>query len=232
MMEEKAAKILLVEDDLSLAKVVRDYLKISGYQVSLAHDGKSGWEAYQQELPDICVLDVMMPERDGYSLAELIRKNDASTPILFLTARGLEEDRLKGFEIGADDYIVKPFSIEELVMRIKVFLKRSKNQVLVQLAFPIGSYHFDRQNLVLIQHSVRTPLTQMEADLLYQLCASQNALVKRELLLTRVWGNDNYFTGRSLDVFISRLRKYLKDDPRVEIQNVHAVGFRLMVKGE
>jgi DNA-binding response OmpR family regulator len=226
-MEDKKISILLVEDDVNLGVVVRDYLMLSGYQVDLEGNGESGWKAFSRQQYDLCILDVMLPERDGFSLAEMIRKEDKQIPLLFLTAKASQEDILKGYRTGADDYIIKPFNIEVLVLRIEVFLKRSKNISMPKSVFEIGKYNFDYHNLSLGMNGKIRILTQMEADLLRNLCIHKEEVLRREEILTSVWGDHDYFTGRSLDVFISRLRKYLKDDPEIEIQNFHAVGFRL-----
>jgi DNA-binding response OmpR family regulator len=226
-MDKNKTSILLVEDDQSLGTVVRDFLTINGYQVDLALNGKIGWEVFSENKFDLCIMDIMLPEKDGFTLAEMIRKKDEMIPIIFLTAKAAQEDKLKGFRIGADDYIVKPFNIEELLLRIEVFLKRSQGKGIPKAVFPLGKYVFNYQSLLLTLNDEYQDLTQREADLLRYLCIHKGEIVKREDILNSVWGNDEYSTGRSLDVFISRLRKFLKDDPAVEIQNLHAVGFRL-----
>jgi DNA-binding response OmpR family regulator len=229
-MEKDKVAILLVEDDPNLGIVVRDYLNLNGYQVDLAENGKLGWEEFSSKKYDLCILDVMLPERDGFTLAEMIRRQNELVPILFLTAKAALEDKLKGFRIGADDYVVKPFNIEELVLRVEVFLKRSQNFSLPKAIFQVGRYVFDYQNLSLTLNGSSQSLTQREADLLRNLCIHKGEVLKRDDILTTIWGNDDYFAGRSLDVFISRLRKYLKDDRDVEIQNLHSVGFRLKIQ--
>lgn len=221
--------ILLVEDDTNLGTVVRDYLAMSGYKVDLVQDGKTGWEAYANHHYHLCILDIMLPERDGFTLTEMIRKKDQSIPLLFLTAKASREDKHKGFRIGVDDYIVKPFDIEELAMRVEVFLRRSRNGNYSQNELVIGKYTFDYKNLVLKLNGKRHDLTQKEGDLLKNLCSHMGEIVKRDEILNNVWGDDYYATGRSLDVFIYKLRKYLKDDPCIEIQNFHSVGFKLTV---
>lgn len=226
-MESKNISILLVEDDQNLGIVIRDYLNLSGYEVDLMENGKTGWNAFQNKTYDLCILDIMLPELDGFTLAEMIRNRNEMIPILFLTAKATKEDKLKGFKIGADDYIIKPFNIEELILRVEVFLKRSKNNNSPKNIFTIGKYLFDYKNLVLDFNGEKRSLTQKEADLLKNLCIHKDEVVKRDDILNSVWGNDDYFTGRSLDVFISRLRKYLKEDSSIEIQNLHSVGFRL-----
>lgn len=223
-------KILLVEDDANLAFVIKDNLEVAGYQIQHKADGEAGWQAFKTERFDLCIFDVMMPKMDGFSLAQKVRSSNEQIPIIFLTAKSLKEDRLEGFHHGADDYITKPFSIEELICRIKVFLKRasvplaSKEESIV-----LGNYHFQHRNLELKHSLLNRKLTQKEADILLCLYQHRNELVKREHILLKVWGDDDYFLGRSLDVFISRLRKYLSEDPSLEIVNHHGVGFRLMI---
>lgn len=229
-MEKNKTAILLVEDDQNLGIVVRDYLNISGYLVDLAENGQSGWETFAAHSYDLCILDIMLPKIDGFTLAEMIRKQNEMIPIMFLTAKASIDDKLKGFRLGADDYMVKPFHIEELMLRIEVFLKRSKNGGSPKSIFQIGKYIFDYQNLILDFSGGNRNLTQKEADLLRNLCLHKGEVLKREDILNAIWGNDDYFTGRSLDVFISRLRKYLKEDPAIEIQNLHSVGFRLNIR--
>jgi DNA-binding response OmpR family regulator len=220
--------ILLAEDDPNLGFVVKDNLEINGFEVFLCEDGEKAWQAFSEKAPDICILDVMMPRKDGIALARQIRQYNLQVPILFLTAKGMKDDRIAGFMAGGDDYITKPFSIEELILRINVFLKRSKNEMLpVGTIISLGKYIFDYQGLTLtIEHNSRT-LTQKEAEVLKYFCDRKKQIVKREDILRAVWGDDDYFLGRSLDVFISKLRKYLQEDPDVEITNLHGVGFRL-----
>jgi DNA-binding response OmpR family regulator len=225
------AKILLVEDDENLGNVIRDYLQMCGYEVDLQIDGDMGWEAFKSSAHDLYILDVMMPKLDGFSLATKIRKENQHTPILFLTAKSGKEDKIHGFKIGADDYILKPFNIEELVLRIEVFLKRSKPSAAKKSLFEIGHFIFDYDNLQLNQGETSQALTQKEADVLKLLSLHVGNVVKREDILIPIWGNDDYFAGRSLDVFISKLRKYLRSDSRIEIMNVHSVGFKLQVRG-
>jgi two-component system, OmpR family, response regulator VicR len=224
------ARILYVEDDDTLGFLTKDSLELHGYGVAQYPDGRQALDAFCQESFDICILDIMLPEMDGFALAEAIRSRNAAVPILFLSARSLKEDRLKGLRLGADDYIVKPFSIEELLLKIDIFLKRrniGQEQQPKTTLLTLGSFEFDYTNLVLKQQGKTTDLTQREADLLQILCSTPNQVVKREALLLKLWGNDDYFMGRSLDVFISRLRKILKSDPSLSIENVHGVGFRL-----
>lgn len=228
-MDKTGISILIVEDDNNLGTVVRDYLTLSGYQVDLAENGDLGWEAFNRRKYDLCVLDVMLPKKDGFALAAMIRGQDEIVPILFLTAKASQEDIIKGLRIGADDYIVKPFNIEVLVLRIDVFIKRSKHVGQSKSVFQMGKYIFDHKNLSLSIDGKTRNLTQKEADLLRNLHLHQGKVLKREEILNAVWEDYDYFTGRSLDVFISKLRKYLKDDPAIEIQNLHGVGFRLAI---
>jgi len=220
--------ILLVEDDVNLAYVVRDNLEQAGYRISHASDGEAGWLMWQAAHIDLCIFDVMLPKRDGFDLAAGIRQRDASVPILFLTARAQKEDRLHGFHIGGDDYLTKPFSIEELLLRIEVFLRRSTAKVVLpNRQFVLGSYVFDLGNLTLTLEANIRKLTQREADVLQYFAEHPNQLCKREAILNSIWGDDDYFLGRSLDVFVSRLRKFLQQDQEVVLENVHGVGFRL-----
>lgn len=230
IMTDKKATLLLVEDDMNLGFVVQDNLKMSGYKVVLATDGKQGLKQFNEGKFDMCLLDVMLPHKDGFSLAEDIRKANAEIPIIFLTAKSMTEDKIKGFRSGGDDYITKPFSTEELLLRIEAILKRSKPGRSVQKDhFAIGNYSFDASNYTLKLGGTEQRLTKKESEILKLLCAHINEVLPRELVLNMIWGDDNYFNGRSLDVFLSKIRKYLKDDPSVSITNVHGVGFRLQV---
>ena len=225
-----SAKILLVEDDMNLGFVVQDALRMEGFRVHLSKDGKEGLLQFNKEEYDLCLLDVMMPKKDGFSLAEDIRKTNAEVPIVFLTARGMSEDRIKGFKLGADDYITKPFSSEELILRIKAILKRNPNfkeEPKDKLKFDIGKYQLDFPNYELKIGDDKKKLTKKEAELLKLLCEHQDQVLERELIANMIWGDDSYFVGRSMDVFITKLRKYLSDDSNLAIVNVHGVGFRL-----
>lgn len=226
----KKNHILLAEDDENLGSVIADYLQICGYEVEWKTDGDAAWQAFRQQPFDLCVLDVMMPTLDGFTLAQQIRNENQQVPLLFLTAKSTKEDKLNGFKIGADDYITKPFNIEELVMRIEVFLKRSKLVMPRKDIYEISRYIFNYPNLSLQCQEFKQGLTQKEADVLLMLVKNMGNVVKREDILLPIWGSDDYFAGRSLDVFISKLRKYLKQDERVEIQNVHSVGFKLHLR--
>lgn len=220
--------IFLVEDDDSLGFVTQDNLQVEGYHVSWFKNGKEAWEAYKEQRFDLCLLDVMLPAMDGFELARKIREVNEFIPIIFLTARVQEEDRLSGFEIGGDDYISKPFSMQELLYRVAVFMRRtSVHKQEVDIQATIGDYQFDQSNLKLIHEEEALDLTQMEGQLLSMLIEKVNELVRREDILVRIWGENDYFKGRSLDVFISRLRKYLRHDESLSIKNHHGVGFTL-----
>jgi DNA-binding response OmpR family regulator len=227
------AKILLVEDDTSLGFVIKDNLEINGFEVNLCADGEMAWQAFRQSGFDLCILDVMLPKRDGFTLAQYIRQYDTFVPIIFLTAKSLKEDKITGFKSGGDDFITKPFSIEELLLRIEVFLKRTRysgSQVTAQQIFKIGNFIFDYKNLALMDQNQKKYLTQKEADILHLFCLNPEVTLKREEILNKIWGDDDYFIGRSLDVFITKLRKYLKADQSVEIVNLHGIGFKLEIK--
>lgn len=223
------AKILLVEDDASLGFVVKDSLEDSGYEVLLCNDGESGWQQFMRNNVDICLLDVMLPRKDGMTLATQIRKKNEKVPIIFLTARNMDEDKIAGFKAGGDDYIVKPFNMEELLLRLEVFLKRTKEDKVLneQIVFGTDSY-FDYDNLLLMNQNSPLQLTQKEADLFRYLIQNKNMVLKREDILINVWGKDDYFLGRSMDVFMTKVRKYIKDINSLELQTIHGVGFKLI----
>jgi DNA-binding response OmpR family regulator len=226
-----SAKILLVEDDPTLGYVIKDGLVHKGYDVTLCKDGEHGQTLFAQQLFDLCIFDVMMPKKDGFTLAKEIRDKNSQVPILFVTAKTMLEDKMEGFRAGGDDYILKPFSMEELVARIEVFLRRSKhNGHQENGTFELGGFKFDSKNFKLNHEAGEKVLTPKEAEVLRLLCIHKDRVLKREEILTTVWGDDDYFMGRSLDVFISKLRKYLKEDPNVEIVNYHGVGFKLEAK--
>lgn len=228
-METSQKRILLVEDDPSLGFVIQDNLSLKGFDVTLCKDGEAGEQTFLHSTFDLCILDVMLPKKDGFSIAKTIRQKNAQIPILFLTAKSMVEDKLIGFQSGADDYITKPFNLEELVCRIEVFLRRTnastdeKTEKILQ----VGGFAFDPLNLVLRTDSTEKTLTQKEAEVLKLLYQNRDRVLKREEILKQVWGDDDYFMGRSMDVFISKLRKYLKEDPSIQIVNYHGVGFRL-----
>lgn len=220
--------ILYVEDDASLSFLTKDNLELGGYNVTHVADGKSGLQSFKEGEVDLCLLDVMLPEMDGFELARQIRNIDPEIPIIFLTAKALKENKLEGLRLGADDYITKPFSIEELILKIKVFLKRKHiTNITDKDVIKIGTYAYDHKNLSLVKGDLSKNLTQKEGDLLYLLVKHKNNILKRNVILESLWGEDDYFLGRSMDVFISRLRKYLKEDPSLKIENIHGVGFRL-----
>ena len=226
-----AKKILLVEDDENLGFVVKDNLTLKGFDVTLCRDGVEAERKFFNGDFNLCILDVMLPRKDGFTLAQTIRATDKQVPILFLTAKSMTEDKLQGFETGGDDYITKPFSMDELVYRIEVFLRRSNTHVIPdEKTFQIGKFHFDYSNLLLRCDDQQKPLTKKEAEVLRLLYVNRGRVMKREEILTEVWGDDDYFMGRSMDVFISKLRKYLRDDPAVQIVNYHGIGFRLEEK--
>ncbi|HRY99074.1 MAG TPA: response regulator transcription factor [Bacteroidales bacterium] len=225
------ARILMVEDDLNLSTVLQDYLEMLGYHVTVCRDGEEGKHAFENGSYDLCLLDVMMPRKDGFTLAQEIRESDELMPIIFLTAKSLKEDRIKGFRTGCDDYITKPFSTEELSLRISAVLRRCQTSLAFnaeeKVKFIIGRYTFDYSNMTLGMGDSSHTLTRKQADLLRLLCENENQLVKRETALKLVWGSDDYFIGRSMDVFITKLRKYLREDPNISITNVHGTGFKL-----
>jgi len=231
-MKDVKPKILYVEDDVNLGFVTTDNLDSKGYSTVYCKDGKEGLETFKKEKFDLCVLDIMMPEMDGFTLAKEIRKTNNDIPIIFLTAKTMKEDKITGFQTGADDYITKPFSIEELILRIEVFLKRSRKAEAkeVPAIFEIGNYEFNFGDLTLAIGKQKEVLTMKEAELLRYFCLNKDKILKREDILRAVWGDDDYFMGRSLDVFISRLRKFLQKDSHIQIENIHSVGFRLTMK--
>lgn len=223
-------RILYVEDDPNLAFATKDNLEQYDYEVVHATDGAEALEFFGKEHFDICVLDIMLPKMDGFTLAEKIRSSDSQVPILFLSARSMQDDKIKGLKLGADDYITKPFSIEELKLRIDVFLRRSKADstlVVKPGSKQIGKYLFDFQKLTLMLDGKSQSLTFREAEVLKFMAERTDQVIRRDELLKAIWGDDDYFMGRSLDVFISRLRKYLSGDPDIRIDNVHGVGFRM-----
>jgi len=228
----KKARILLAEDDPNLSMVLQDYLEMLGYSTVLSTNGEEGLRAFSNHDFDLCILDVMMPKMDGFTLAENIRNMNANIPVIFLTAKSLKEDRIKGFETGCDDYITKPFSTEELSLRIEAILRRCMVQETLnvdqnEVLYSLGDYTFDAANMLLKHNSSERTLTRKETALLRILARNKNKLVAREMILNEVWGNDDYFLGRSMDVFIAKLRKYLKEDPQLSITNVHGAGFKL-----
>ncbi|TDE43880.1 response regulator transcription factor [Flavobacterium rhamnosiphilum] len=225
------SRILYAEDDATLAFLTKDNLEQNHYEVTHCCDGKTGMENFKKGNFDICILDIMMPKMDGFELATEIRKVNIDIPIIFLSAKTLKEDRIKGLRLGADDYLVKPFSIEELILKIEVFLKRShKNNSVEKSIYEIGKYQFDTKNFILYNENEKIPLTQRESELLKLFLDNKNTVLKREQILTSLWGDDDYFMGRSLDVFISRLRKILTNEKGIAIENLHGIGFRFVLE--
>ncbi len=230
--QQQRNKVLLVEDDTNFGTVLKNYLELNDFSVELARDGILGLAAFRREKFDICLLDVMMPNMDGFTLAEEIRNVDPDIPLFFLSAKSMKEDILNGYKLGADDYITKPFDSEILLQKIKAVMKR--NQELqekqhAQVEFQIGSYHFNSRLRQLSRDGVSNTLSPKENALLTMLAEYKNDLLPREAALKRIWGSDTYFNGRSMDVYIAKLRKYLREDPQVEIVNIHGNGFRLVM---
>ncbi len=228
---EKTVKILLAEDDKNLGNILKTYLEAKGYPTVLGEDGKVALEHFKRDQFDFCVLDIMMPVMDGFTLAAKIRKLDKEVPILFLSAKAMQEDKLHGFEVGADDYMTKPFSMEELLVRIKAILRRSAAAATStdKSVFRFGSFTFDYNRQLLTSEGSQQKLTSKEAELLKLLCENMNNVLDRTVALNKIWFDDSYFNARSMDVYITKLRKYLKGDTTVELINVHGVGFKLVV---
>ncbi|NLN34317.1 MAG: response regulator transcription factor [Flavobacteriaceae bacterium] len=223
------SKILYAEDDETIAFLTQDSLE-SQYQVVHCSNGEEALQAFKNEKFDICLFDIMMPKMDGFELASEIRKLNAEIPILFISAKTLKEDRIKGLKIGADDYLIKPFSIEELMLKIEIFLKRSQKKTAPEnLIYKIGNSQFDTNNYTVTSQNNTVSLTQREAELLNFFFEHKNTVLKREEILKALWGEDDYFMGRSLDVFISRLRKIFAEDDAVKIENLHGIGFKFRV---
>ena len=221
-------KVLLAEDDTSLAFVIKDNLEESGYEVAWCANGEIALQQFLKNSFDICLLDVMMPVKDGFTLAKKIRQKSDVVPILFITAKSSEQDKLDGFKTGADDYITKPFSMKELLMRMEVFLRRTRKKHSEEVKeYTLGSLHFFYNALKINNGTEEFSLTQREADLLKYFCDHLNKVLRREEILLSVWGKDDYFLGRSMDVFITRLRKHFKADPAVVLETIHGIGFRL-----
>ena len=231
-MEKKPIHVLLAEDDRNLGGILKNYLDAKGYQTTHCFDGQEAIEAFSKKEFDFCILDIMMPVRDGFMVAREIRAVNRKVQILFLTAKSMQEDKLKGFEAGADDYLTKPFSMEELLLRMQAILRRteegSKAGETVTL-FRIGRYTFDFNRQLLTIGKKEQKLTSKEAGLLRLLCTNANEVLERSVALNRIWQDDSYFNARSMDVYIVKLRKYLKDDPSVELINVHGIGFKLVM---
>lgn len=227
----KETRILLAEDDKNLGNILKAYLEAKGYPTVLCPDGKIAYDTFKHDKFDFCVMDIMMPVMDGFTSASKIRKIDKKIPILFLTAKAMQEDRIHGFEVGADDYLTKPFSMEELLLRIKAIMRRSESDMKTgsNSIFNFGKYTFEYNRQVLIFNGDENKLTSKEAELLKLLCENMNNVLDRTVALNKIWFDDSYFNARSMDVYITKLRKYLKGDPNVELINVHGVGFKLVV---
>ncbi len=227
---ENKLHILLCEDDENLGMLLREYLQAKGYETDLSLDGELGYRSFMKSHYDMCVLDVMMPKKDGFELAAEIRQQSADIPIIFLTAKNMKDDIITGFKLGADDYLTKPFSMDELVFRIEAIMRRvrgKKSENTTQ--YRLGKYTFDTQRQLLTFGDEKTKLTTKESELLGLLCNYANKVLQRELALKTIWIDDNYFNARSMDVYITKLRKHLKKDPSIEINNVHGKGYRLIV---
>lgn len=228
-------KILLAEDDPNLGEILKDYLELKGkFEVKLCQDGEEALRTFGKEAFDLCIFDVMMPKKDGFSLGKEIRKMNQDIPIIFATAKGMMEDKTEAFNLGGDDYITKPFRVEELLLRINALLKRSSLQDKISeeelpVDFSLGDYHFDYTAQTITRQGRQQKLSTKEAELLRMLCLKKNDVLTREEALIKIWHDDNYFNGRSMDVFLSKLRKYLREDPKVEIVNVHGKGYKLLV---
>lgn len=224
-------KILLAEDDANLGFVIADQLRSEGYHVTLATNGMDAYQRFNDDVFHMCIFDVMMPKKDGFTLASDIRKLNKDIPILFLTAKSMTEDKVAGFDAGGDDYLTKPFSFEELTVRLRALLKRVNISIVEaeDLIIPIGTYLFDTENFILKHANFEKTLTKKEAQILKMLGKMKNQVVPREMVLNAVWGQNDYFVGRSLDVFITKLRKYFSEDPHVSILNIHGIGFKLEI---
>ena len=230
---DENVKIMLCEDDENLGMLLREYLQAKGFTAELFPDGEAGYRAFMKQKYDICILDVMMPKKDGFTLAQDIRQASADVPIIFLTAKQLKEDILEGFKIGADDYITKPFSMEELVFRVEAILRRVRGKKNKESnIYKLGNFTFDTQKQLLVIGEKQTKLTTKENELLALLCSHANEILQRDFALKTIWIDDNYFNARSMDVYITKLRKHLKDDPQIEIINIHGKGYKLIIPEE
>ncbi len=228
-MDTTKANVLLAEDDENLGVLLREYLKAKGYETDLYPDGDAAFKGFQSKTYDICILDVMMPKKDGFTLAKEIRQLNTSIPIIFLTAKSMKEDLVEGFSSGADDYMTKPFSIEELLLRVEAVLRRTRgDNVTNQDVFTIGIYTFNATKQTLTNGDHEQKLTAKESELLKYLCFNRNGILDRNFALRTIWNDDSYFNARSMDVYITKLRKYMKDDPSIQIINVRGKGFKLI----
>jgi DNA-binding response OmpR family regulator len=224
--------LLYVEDDDTLAFLTKDNLELNRYTIVHCKRGDEAVKAFRENKIDLCILDIMLPGKDGFEVATEIRTYDQEVPILFLSAKTLKEDRIKGLKLGGDDYIIKPFSIEELVLKIEIFLHRSKKNSHTNTLVQLGNFLFDAKNYTLQCNDETEVLTQRESELMKLFADNRNTVLTREQILKTIWGDDDYFMGRSLDVFISRLRKIISKDPSIQIENLHGIGFKFLVKGE
>ena len=227
-MSDVEMKVLLAEDDKNLGTILKAYLEAKGYLTTLCVNGKDAFDAFSKKEFDFCIVDVMMPVKDGFTLAREIRNINKKVPLLFLTAKSMQEDKLKGFEIGADDYITKPFSMEELLARMQAIQRRSEEKKPEMGPCQLGDLTFDYKRQILASRDGEQKLTSKEAELLNLLCEHMNEVLDRSVALNRIWQDDSYFNARSMDVYITKLRKYLKKDPSVELINVHGIGFKLV----
>lgn len=233
MPENKKIKILLVEDDVNLGTILKEFLQLKDFEVILATNGEEGNQFFSKTKFDLCIFDIMMPKMDGFSLAKIVRAKDKNVPIIFLSAKSMLEDKVNGFEIGADDYITKPFSTEELFLRINAILKRTNSNNVVpsgESIFKIGNYSFDFEKRLLTLGKKERTLTSKESELLRLFCSYLNDILPRTTALESIWTEETYFTSRSMDVYVAKIRKYLKDDPAINIINIHGKGFKLLVE--
>lgn len=231
-MEENQINVLLAEDDKNLGSVLTSYLNAKGFPTTLCINGQEAFDKFKKDKFDFCIVDVMMPIKDGFTLAKEIRQIDQKIPILFLTAKSMQEDKLKGFEIGADDYMTKPFSMEELLMRIQAIVRRSTESKTLETNrtfYEIGLFTFNYNRQILKSSGDEQKLTSKESELLKMLCDNINEVLDRSIALKKIWHDDSYFNARSMDVYVTKLRKYLKVDPNIELINVHGVGFKLVI---
>lgn len=232
-MNEEKVKILLCEDDENLGMLLREYLQVKGYDTDLMTDGDAGFKAFTKNEYDVCIFDVMMPKKDGFTLAKEVRALNTELPIIFLTAKNLKEDIIEGFKIGGDDYLTKPFSMEELLFRLEAILRRVKSKKMKDKTFyTLGKFTFDAQKQILSLDGKQTKLTTKESELLALLCANMNDILERNYALKTIWIDDNYFNARSMDVYITKLRKLLREDTSVQIINIHGKGYKLIVPNQ